>query len=128
MRRSTRIAATGLVAAAAITGVSAFTASNTVPTSTAGYGSAVVSGAVATKISYTTSADGATISGATITFQGDQTGNVVNAGFNSAAQRDCTVGSFLPGLLGAPGSTTATCSGFSQPTADATTFTVTVTS
>lgn len=128
MRRSTRIAATGLVAAAAITGVSAFTASNTVPTSTAGYGSATVSGAVATDISYTTSADGATISDATVTFQGDQTGNLVKAGFNSAAQRDCTVGSFVPGLLGEPGSTTTTCSGFSQPTADATTFTVTVTS
>lgn len=122
MRRSSKVVIAGIVAAGAIGGVAAFTAGNTVPASVAGYGSATVSGATATAIDYTLSADGTTITGASVVFNSDLTGKTVAAGFNSGAQSDCTLG-----VYNALASThTATCSGFSQSTAGATTFSVSV--
>src|SRR6476469_2349068 len=50
--RKSRVLLAGVAVAAAAAATSAFTASNTVPPSTAGYGAATVSGATATKISY----------------------------------------------------------------------------
>lgn len=52
--RSSRVMFTGIaVAAAAVAGTSAFTASNTVPNSVAGYGQGTISGATVTDIQYT---------------------------------------------------------------------------
>jgi hypothetical protein len=50
--RKSRVLLAGVAVAAAGAATSAFTASNTVPASTAGYASAAVSGATATKIAY----------------------------------------------------------------------------
>jgi hypothetical protein len=50
--RKSRVLLAGVAIAAAGAATSAFTASNTVPTSTAGYGAATVTGATATKINY----------------------------------------------------------------------------
>jgi hypothetical protein len=50
--RKSRVLLAGVAVAAAGVATSAFTASNTVPPSTAGYAAASVSGATATKISY----------------------------------------------------------------------------
>lgn len=52
--RTSRVVFTGIaVAAAAAAGTSAFTASNTVPNSVAGYGQGTISGATVTNIQYT---------------------------------------------------------------------------
>lgn len=52
--RTSRVVFTGIaVAAAAVAGTSAFTASNTVPNSVAGYGQGTISGATVTNIQYT---------------------------------------------------------------------------
>ena len=50
--RKSRVLLAGVAVAAAGVTTSAFTASNTVPASTAGYAAATVSGATATKITY----------------------------------------------------------------------------
>ncbi|RBY93690.1 hypothetical protein DQ237_17130 [Blastococcus sp. TF02-8] len=50
--RKSRVLLAGVAVVAAGVTTSAFTASNTVPSSTAGYASATVSGATATKITY----------------------------------------------------------------------------
>jgi hypothetical protein len=101
---------------------SAATASNTVPTTTGGYGTAAVSGATASSVSYTLSTDGATITGAAIVFAGNLTGKTVTAGFNSSNLGSCTLGAHNSGT----DTTTATCSGFSQSTASATTLAIAV--
>jgi hypothetical protein len=51
--RKSRVLLAGVAVAAAAAATSAFTASNTVPASVAGYDEAVVSGATVTKIEYT---------------------------------------------------------------------------
>ena len=52
--RTSRVVFAGIaVAAAAVAGTSAFTASNTVPDSVAGYGEGTISGATVTDIQYT---------------------------------------------------------------------------
>ncbi len=100
----------------------ASTASNTISSSTAGYGSGAISGATANSVTYTLSADGATITGATVVFANDLTGKTVSAGFNAAALSTCTLGAYNSGA----NTTTATCSGLSQSTAAATTLAVAV--
>jgi hypothetical protein len=100
----------------------ASTASNTVAASTAGYGSAAVSGATANSVAYTLSSDGATITATTVVFSGDLTGKTVSAGFNSSALSGCTLGSYNSGA----GTTTATCSGLSQSTASASSLAIAV--
>lgn len=109
------------VVAALAAGGAAFTASNTIPASVAGYGSSTISGATATALHYTLSADGTTITDASLTFTGDQTGRTVKAGFGTDDLTTCTVGAF------AAGNTTVTCTGFTQDTASSSTFNVAVT-
>ena len=115
------IGAVAIVAALVGSGA-AFTASNTVPASVAGYGSSTISGATATALNYTLAADGATITGAALTFTGDQTGRTVKAAFGTDALTACTVGTF-----DSVGDTTpVTCSGYTQSTASSSSFNVAV--
>jgi uncharacterized membrane protein len=100
----------------------ASTASNTIPDSKAGYGTSNISGATATSLNYTLSADGTTITGASLVFTGDLTGKTVKAGFGTESLISCTVGTYA-----AP-STPVTCTGFTQTTSTATAFNVAVSS
>ena len=122
-RRTKRIIGAIVVIAAIAAGGAAFTASNTVPDTVAGYGTSNISGATVTAMHYTLNADGTQITDASLTFQGDQTGNVVKAGFGSNGLTDCTVGSFDSTAHTTP----ATCSGYTQSTATSATFNVAVT-
>ncbi len=117
------IGAVAIVAALAGTGA-AFTASNTLPPSVAGYGSSTISGATATQLNYTLAADGATITAAALVFTGDQTGRTIKANFGAAALTACVVGAYD----GIGDETPVTCSGYSQSTAGAVAFNVAVTS
>ena len=65
-RKSRRIVAALVLIGALAAGGAAFTASNTLPNTTAGYGTSTITGATASKIAYTLSSDGLTITGATI--------------------------------------------------------------
>jgi hypothetical protein len=122
-RRTKRIIGAIVVIAAIAAGGAAFTASNTVPDTVAGYGTSNISGATVTAMHYTLNADGTQITDASLTFQGDQTHNVVKAGFGTDALTTCTVGSY-----DSTGDTTpATCSGYTQSTATSATFNVAVT-
>lgn len=121
-RRTSRIIAAAAVIAAVAAGGAAFTASNTIPDSVAGYGTSDISGATATALDYTLSADGTTITDAALTFTGDQTGRTVKAGFGSDALSGCTVGTYDS----ANDNTPVTCSGFSQSTASSSKFNVAV--
>jgi len=121
-RKMSRIVAGVAVVAAVAGGGAAFTASNTVPASVAGYGSSTISGATATALNYTLSADGTTITDAALTFTGDQTGRTVKAGFGTAALTTCTVGTYDS----VANKTPATCSGYTQSTASSSTFNVAV--
>jgi hypothetical protein len=100
----------------------ASTASNTITSSTAGYGTGAISGATANSTSYTLSADGSTITAATIVFAGDLTGKTVTAGFNAAALSACSLAAYNAG----GNTTTATCNGLSQSTSTAATLAVAV--
>jgi hypothetical protein len=120
-RISRRMVAVVVVIGALAAGGAAFTATNTVPPSTAGYGSSTVSGATATDIVYGLSADGTDINTATITFTGDLSSDTVKAGFESASLTTCSAPVF------ASGSSTSTCSGYTESTAASTTFNVAVT-
>ena len=123
MRRNTRTFAAGIAVIASLAaGGAAFTASNTIPDSVAGYGSSTISGATATALSYTRSADGSTITAANLTFDGDQSARTVKGGFGSDALSACTVGAYDEGS----DSTPATCGGFTQSAATALTFNVSV--
>lgn len=115
------IAGLAVVGAVAASG-SAFTASNTVPSSVAGYGSSTISGATATALNYTLSSDGSTINAANLTFTGDQTGRTVKAGFGADALTACTVGTYNA----TDNKTPVTCSGYSQSTSTSSSFNVAV--
>lgn len=97
-------------------------ASNTVGSSVSGFGTGTVSGATVQNVTYALSADGVTITGATLTLVGDLSGKVVAAGFNAAALTTCTVGAYIAGA----NTTSATCAGLSQNNAAATTLAVSV--
>jgi hypothetical protein len=76
-------------------GASAFTAGNTVPATTAGYGTSTISGATATSIIYTLNGDGTKIVQADLKLTGDfHTGFEVKAGFGTDALTTCTVGAY----------------------------------
>src|SRR5680860_1769335 len=111
--RKTTLAGVLAVAALTVAAGTASTASNTVPASVAGYGTSTISGATATSLKYTLSADGTTITDAALTFTGDQTGRTVKAGFGTAALTACTVGTY--DSVG--NKTPVTCTGFTQSTA-----------
>jgi hypothetical protein len=122
-RRTKRLIGAIAVIAAIVAGGAAFTASNTIPDTTAGYGTSNITGATATALHYTLNADGTQITTADLTFHGDQTGNVIKAGFGTDALTSCTVGSYDS----AGDATPATCSGYTQSTATSSTFNVAVT-
>jgi hypothetical protein len=122
MHKSTRFLGALAVAGIVVAGGTAFTASNTVPASVAGYGTSTISGATATALSYTLSADGTTITGAALTFTGDQTLRTVQAGFGTDALTDCTVGTY--DSVG--DATPVTCTDFTQATAESASFNVAV--
>jgi hypothetical protein len=98
----------------------AFTEANVVPDSVAGYDNTTITGATATAVNYTLSADGTDITDVVVTFSTDITGKHVRIGFNGGALgSDCTI-------AGTVGSQTATCSGLTQDTVAATALSVTV--
>ena len=93
-RRTKRIIGAIVVIAAIAAGGAAFTAGNTVPDTVAGYGTSNITGATVTALHYTLNGAGTQITDASLTFQGDQTGNVVKAGFGTDNLTTCTVGSY----------------------------------
>jgi hypothetical protein len=122
MHRKPRTILVGLVVVGALAaGGAAFTAANTIPDTTMGFGTSHITGATATSLTYTRSADGSTITAATLVFTGDISANTVEAGFNANALETCAAGTF------AAGNTTVVCTmGTPEPTAGATTFNVAV--
>jgi hypothetical protein len=122
-RRTKRIIGAIAVIAAIAAGGAAFTASNTVPDTVAGYGTSNITGATVTALHYTLNADGTQITDAALTIHGDQSSNIVKAGFGSDALTTCTLGSYNSGTDTTP----ATCSGYTQSTATSATFNVAVT-
>jgi hypothetical protein len=122
MHRKPRSILLALVVVGALAaGGAAFTAGNTIPDTTMGFGTSNITGATATSLTYTRSADGSTITAATLVFTGDISANTVEAGFNANALEPCAAGTF------AAGSTTVVCTmGTPEPTAGATTFNVAV--
>ena len=120
-RKPLSIIAGVAVVGALAAGGAAFTASNTIPDTTMGFGTSHITGATATSLTYTRSADGSHITAATLVFTGDITANTVEAGFNANALETCAAGS----LVG--GNTTVVCTfGTPEPTDGATTFNVAV--
>ncbi|HMJ34998.1 MAG TPA: hypothetical protein VK501_13885 [Baekduia sp.] len=110
-----------IVIGALAAGGAAFTASNTIPDTTMGFGTSNITGATATSLTYTRSADGSTITAATLVFTGDISANTVEAGFNSNALEACAAGTY------SSPSTTVVCTFTTpEPTAGATTFNVAV--
>jgi hypothetical protein len=79
------------VIAAVAAGGAAFTASNNIPDSVAGYGSSTVTGADATKVEHTLGADGTTIVSTEITFTTLTADSVVQADFGTGASTNCPV-------------------------------------
>ena len=88
IRKRTLFAAVA-VAGIAAAGGTAFTASNTVADSVAGYGTSTVSGATVTDVSHTLSVDGIKITASTVTFDVAQTGRTVRAGFGTSPLESC---------------------------------------
>ena len=84
------------------------------PDTVAGYGTSNITGATVTALHYTLNADGTQITDASLTFHGDQTDNVVKAGFGTDALTTCTRRVVRLGTDTTP----ATCSGYTQSTAD----------
>ena len=104
------VAVIGAVAA----GGAAFTASNAVPSSVAGYGTASVTGGTVTSLTYGLSTDGSLIDTATIVFDGDLTADTVSIGFNdTTTQPDTGNGTALQtcgtGTASAGSTTTFVC-------------------
>ena len=91
MRKSTKLfgalAVAGLVAASG----SAFTASNTVAASVAGYGTNEVTGAIVSSVHHTLAADGVTIVSTDLVFTTSQLDSIVTAGFGDTAVQSCVV-------------------------------------
>jgi uncharacterized membrane protein len=107
--KTTRIAAAVAVIGAVAAGGAAFTASESLPTNVAGYGTTTVTGGTVTDLNYALSTDGQYIITANLTFSGDVVGDTVGIGFdgyNSGALQSCVVGAYT---TGSPGSTSVTC-------------------
>jgi hypothetical protein len=131
-RKSKRLLVALALIAVLAAGGAAFTAANTVPNTTAGYGTSTITGATASKIVYTLSSDGTQITGAkidlhTATASDLTSGYTVQAGFNSSNLTTCSVNTSF-GTNGTDGTNTEfTCSGYTQSTSGATSFNVAVT-
>jgi hypothetical protein len=121
-RISRRMVAVLVVIGAIAAGGAAFTASNTVPATTAGYGTSTITGATATDIAYGLNSDGTQITSATITFTGDLSNDTVKAGFETSNLTTCSA----PVYDGTT-SSTSTCSGYTESTASSSSFNVAVT-
>src|SRR5947209_10692667 len=107
-RISRRMVAVVVLIGAIAAGGAAFTASNTIPPSVAGYGTSTITGATANSVSYALSSDGTTITDATIVFSGNHSADTVTAGFGTDNLTTCTVDAYVTGT---PGTTTAHCTG-----------------
>jgi hypothetical protein len=92
-RKSMLIAGAALFAAVAAGG-SAYTASNTVPDATVGYGTNTVSGGTVNAITYNANATGDNIDTVTLVMAGDTTSSAVSIGFNGNATTSCGTGTF----------------------------------
>src|SRR5579862_3157501 len=131
-RKSRRFAAALVLIGALAAAGAAFTASNSLPNTTAGYGSSTITGATASKIVYTLSSDGTQITGATLDLHTASTadltsGYTVEAGFGTNNLSSCTVDTTF-GTNGTDGTNTQfICSGYTQSTSAASTFNVAVT-
>jgi hypothetical protein len=125
MRNTKKIVASLVAIGALAASGTAFTASNSVPDKVVGYDSASISGATASALQYRVSADGATITGADLVFEGNQAGRSVKAGFNGADLAACTVGAYD----GDTDSTPVACTDptLTVPTNTSTAFAVSVT-
>jgi hypothetical protein len=103
-----RIIAVVAVVGALAAGGAAYTASNTLPsTSVAGYGNVSVTGATVSDIHNVLSTDGQSITEVVLTFSTSQTGNTVVAGFGPTAGTAPTNLSLTCALSN--GGVTATC-------------------
>jgi hypothetical protein len=80
--KPTRIVAAIAVIGAVAAGGAAFTFSNTVPSSVAGFGSASVTGGTVTSLTYDLSTDGYYITTAHIVFTGDKSADTASIGFS----------------------------------------------
>lgn len=118
--KTSRIIAGIAVIGAVAAGGAVFTATSSVPNTVAGYATSTISGANANSLDYTLSADGDTITLATMVFAEDLTGNTVTAGFGTDPLTACTVD-----VVGDPLGHTVTCV-FTQDTATADAFHVAV--
>jgi hypothetical protein len=123
-RKSTKIAIAIAAAAVIATGGAALTQSNSVQASVAGYGTSSISGATATEVTYTLSANGQQITDAAIVFDGDMTDRTIKAGFdNDATLRSCSLDSYD----NVADKSHVSCSGFTQSTSSSQNFHVAVT-
>ncbi len=113
------VGATVIVAAMAVGG-SAFTNSNSLPSPvTVGYGTQSITGATATDISYTLSADGKSIIKETITFSGDLASSAitVSTGWNGGPLTECSGDKTNATYDGVAGTTTMSCNDNESTTA-----------
>ena len=122
-RISRRMVAVVVLIGAIAAGGAAFTASNTIPNTVAGYGTSNITGATADSLNYTYSADGTSITAEDIVLHGDFTADVVKAGFGTNSLTGCTVANAVDGS----GNTPVSCA-ISQTTSSAQTFNVLVSS
>ncbi|HEX3615833.1 MAG TPA: hypothetical protein VHU61_04820 [Solirubrobacteraceae bacterium] len=115
--KPTRIVAAIAVIGAVAAGGAAFTDSNTVPDTTAGYGTATVSGGTVDSLSYTLSTDGTSLTQATVVFDGDTTGDTASIAFNAP---NTDLQTCDAGTLDSNSNTTYTCPLTGITTADET--------
>ena len=80
--KPTRVVAAIAVIGAVAAGGAAFTASNTVPASVAGYGVSTVTGGVVDSLTYGFSTDGSNVTSATVVFEGNTSTDTAQIGFN----------------------------------------------
>lgn len=122
-RRTRRITLAVILIGALAAGGAAFTASNTIASSTAGYGTSTITGATATDVHYTLSADGTQINTAALTFTGDLHLDTVQAGFGASPLTTCSAPVYTSGT----NSSTSNCTGYTESTSGSATFNVAVT-
>jgi hypothetical protein len=94
MSRKSKFLAGATLVAAVVAGGSAFTASNTVPDATVGYGTNTVSGATVNSLTYNTNAAGDNVDSVSLVLAGDTTASAVSIGFNGAGTRSCGTGTY----------------------------------
>lgn len=94
MSRKNKVFAGAVLVAAVVAGGSAYTASNTVPNATVGYGTNTVSGATVDSIAYNTNAAGDNVDSVALVLAGDTTTSAVSLGFNGGSTTSCGTGTF----------------------------------